>query len=198
MSTPNNFTFNAACFSTNLSTFGLITIMKHCFKEIDYETVSNDKELIEFPHKLKVDNFSVETLVTFYGTNYIIQNLKVLEGVDCYIIFFDLENNDSLIELNKITGFLSNRGVGEKKIYLINIYTNKDNIKNGFSENNIRYYFSKNFLDNYDFDDINIDAPDELLQKIDAIIIETLENKIVVVDRKSDDVDNSKSNCKIF
>ena len=200
MSTSNNAAFNAVFFSTNLSTFGLQSITELYFKETHCKNLSQKKKnfQVKFIRKLNENKFSFETFGTFYEQNYVYDNPKILEEVDCYIIIFDLEFNDSLVELNKITGFLSDKCDGEKNIYLITIYKNQNDIKKDFTEKNIKYYFSKYFLENYDFDIVNIDSTNELVKKIDEIIIESLKNKGLDGGVDNLDTDKSNSKCKIY
>lgn len=200
MSTSNNAAFNAVFFSTNLSTFGLQSITELYFKETHCKNLSQKKKnfQVKFIRKLNENKFSFETFGTFYEQNYVYDNPKILEEVDCYIIIFDLEFNDSLVELNKITGFLSDKCDGEKNIYLITIYKNQNDIKKDFTEKNIKYYFSKYFLENYDFDIVNIDSTNELVKKIDEIIIESLKNKGLDGGVDNLDTDKSNSRCKIY
>ena len=150
MSTSNNAAFNAVFFSTNLSTFGLQSITELYFKETHCKNLSQKKKnfQVKFIRKLNENKFSFETFGTFYEQNYVYDNPKILEEVDCYIIIFDLEFNDSLVELNKITGFLSDKCDGEKNIYLITIYKNQNDIKKDLGKQNIsnKPIKIKNFL----------------------------------------------------
>ncbi len=126
------------------------------------------------------------------------KNNKVEENPDCYIIFFDLENSESLIELNKILNFISLNDDSNGKIYVINIYTNEKNIKSNLTEENINVYFGKYSLLNYDISIVNLDTSDELVKVIDSLTEDTLEEKNLFKGNKNIDSDKSKSICQII
>ena len=195
-----NLTFNAACFSTNYQNLNSITIMKQYFMStecLDIVYVKNYQ--VEFVHKLLGENGSkMECKNIYKEIDLSSKNNKVDENPDCYIIFFDLENSESLIELNKILNFISLNDDSNGKIYVINIYTNEKNIKSNLTEENINVYFGKYSLLNYDISIVNLDTSDELVKVIDSLTEDTLEEKNLFKGNKNIDSDKSKSICQII
>ncbi len=195
-----NLTFNAACFSTNYQNLNSITIMKQYFMStecLDIVYVKNYQ--VEFVHKLLGENGSkMECKNIYKEIDLSSKNNKVEENPDCYIIFFDLENSESLIELNKILNFISLNDDSNGKIYVINIYTNEKNIKSNLTEENINVYFGKYSLLNYDISIVNLDTSDELVKVIDSLTEDTLEEKNLFKGNKNIDSDKSKSICQII
>ena len=113
------------------------------------------------------------------------KNLQVYTTIDCYIIFLDLENNESLIEIGKILNYLTqvDTDINYKKIYLINFFTNQNNIQSNLTEENIKLYFNKYELENYDISDLDLtDSNNELVKIIESISVETLEDKNIIND----------------
>ena len=194
-----NLTFSPVCFSTNQTTFSPITVMKQYFMTTDCTDISYSKSsYVEFKHVLTQNNISTECFNIFHEiTSFSFEDIKICDESDCFIIFFDLENGDSLAELNKILNFLSERCDMSKKIFLINFYTNETNVKDNLNEHNIKYYLSKYLLDNYEIKEANIDSLTELAEIIDDVTIEILESKNLIKSTNFD-VDKSKSMCNIY
>jgi len=137
------------------------------------------------------------------------KNLQIYTTIDCYIIFLDLENNESLIEIGKILNYLTqvDPDINYKKIYLINFFTNQSNIQSNLTEENIKLYFNKYELENYDISDLDLtDSNTELVKIIESISVETLEEKNIInngiiTNRQNNNVlsdDKDRSKCVIF
>ena len=164
----------------------------------------------ELTHKILNENGNKFTCKnTFIEIQLTEKNLQIYTTIDCYIIFLDLENNESLIEIGKILNYLTqvDTDINYKKIYLINFFTNQNNIQSNLTEENIKLYFNKYELENYDISDLDLtDSNTELVKIIESISVETLEDKNIINDGiimnrqnnnyLSDDKDRSK--CVIF
>ena len=86
----------------------------------------------------------------------------------------------------------------DKKIYLITIYTNEKNIKKNLTEENIKVYFGKYFMTNYDISMVNMDSTDEIVKVIDSLTEDTLQEKNLLNVNKNLDIDKSKSHCLLI
>ena len=192
--------FNAYCFSTNNSNFNTINVMKQYFMSTECSEISYIKNTcVKFIHKLLAENGTkVDCHNTYIEIYPLSKSNKISDKNDCYIIFFDLEFNDSLNELNKILNYISNGGNHDKKIYLINIYTNEKYIKEDLTEENIKVYFGKYFITNYDISIVNMDSSDEIVKVIDSLTEDTLQDKNLFDGNKNVDMDKSKSRCLII
>ena len=193
-------TFFASCFCTNEKLLNTIQIMKQYFMSTECSDIVYDKEVqVEFIHKLLGENGTkIECKNIYTNIDLSLKNNKIDENTDCCIIFFDLENSESLIELNKILNFIKLNGYANMKIYMINIYTNEKSIKSNLSEQNINVYFEKYSLTNYDISIVNLDTSDELVKVIDSITEDTLEDKNLFKGNRNLDIDKSKSICQII
>ena len=198
--TSDKISFNAICFSTNYQNFNSILIMKQYFMSTECLDIEYTKNIqVDFVHKLLGENGSkLECKNRYIEIFPLSKNNKINEKADCYIIFFDLENSESLVELNKILSFISDFGDSYKKIYVVNIYTNERNIKSNLSEDNIKVYFGKYVLSNFDISIVNMDSSDELVKVIDSITEDTLQDKNLFKINKNEDSDKSKSFCIII
>ena len=192
--------FNAICFSTNNQSFNTISVMKKYFMSTECSDISYNKNTcVKFIHKLLAENGTKVDCQNTYIEIYPLSNNKTISDKnDCYIIFFDLEFNESLIELNKILNYIYISRNTDKKIYLLNIYTNEKNIKEDLTEENIKGYFEKNHLTNYDISEVNLDSTDEIVKVIDSLTEDTLQEKSLLNINKNLDIDKSKSHCLLI
>ena len=191
--------FRTVCFSTNFSTYSSISILKQYLMIADCTDINYLKENhVQFKHKLILENGSkIEYGNSYYELSSFSKSSSACEKADCFIIFFDLENNESNRELNKIVKFINETCDNEKKIFLISIFTTENNIKSNFTEEYLKNSFSNYNLNNYDISRVNMDSSEELAKVIDSLSEEILQDKKMIGNRFLD-LDNSKSNCIIF
>ena len=190
-------TFRAACFSTNYPNFSSISIIKQYTMVSDCTDLNYSKDNhVQFKHKLLLPNGANITYNnSLYEISSFSKSSKICEKVDCFIIFFDLEHMESIMELNKILKYISEADT-DKKVFLINIFTNENNIKSNFTEDNLKGYFNKYAINNFDVSQVNMDASDDLSKAIDTLTEEILQDKKSA--NNNMEADNSKSNCFIF
>ena len=168
--------FHTACFSTNLNNFSLTSIIKQYLLTADFSDMKDSE-----------DN-------TYYEISSFSESIQIFNKVECLIIFFDLEFNESLIELNKILKHIQGQISENKKIFLIKIYTNENNIKRNLDDENIKNSFSNYSLIPQIFT-VNMDSSDELVGTIEKLTKETIQEK---VDGNNFNFDNSQSHCLII
>ena len=190
--------FRAVCFSTNNPKYSSISVMKQYILMSECSDTNYLKEYhVQFKHKLLLENGTqLEYSNSYYEISSLSKSNKICDKADCFIIFFDLENTESIMELNKILKYISDTCDPEKKIFLIDIFTVENNIKSNFTEENLKGYFSNNNLNNYDIAKVNMDSSEELVKVIDSITKEVLQEKKML--NKNMDIDNSKSKCLII
>ena len=198
---PNECSFEAIIFSTNYQNFSAISIMKQYFMSTNCLDIKYDNENhVTFMHSLSIGkNSQINCKNSYFEITPLSKNVKIKEEIDCFIIFFDLEYNDSLDELNKILKLISDICDIDRKIYLITLYTNENNIKSEIDEENVNNYFGRYMLNSYDISKINMEKQEELPNKIDIITKEALQEKnLINGDMKDFDSDKSKSMCLIY
>ena len=192
--------FHTACFSTNLNNFSLTSIIKQYLLTADCSDMNDSEDNhIEFKNKIVLENED-EILVrnTYYEISSFSESVQIFNKVECFIIFFDLEFNESLIELNKILKHIDGSSFSDKKIFLIKIYTNNNNIGSDLDEESIKNCFSNFLMNNYEIlPTVNMDSSDELVEAIDKLTQIAIEEKIGSNDWKNRD--NSTSlGCSII
>ena len=193
----SSYKFHTACFCTNSDNFNFASIIKQYLLTANCSDINylNDSH-IEFKNKVLLDN---EKSLSVHNSYYEISSFSKINSVcnkaECLIIFFDLEFNESLIELNKILKHIQGPTSENKKIFLIKIYTNESNIKRNLDEESIKNCFS-NYSLNSEIFTVNMDSSDELVGVIDKLTQVTIQEKIDSSNDKN--LGNSQSNCLII
>ena len=193
----NNAIFNATCFSTNTEKFSSIAIMKQYIMSANCSNVIYlNNNIVKFDHVLEFGEKSQITHTSlFFEMLSFSKDSKVCENSDCFIIFFDLELQKSLIELNNIITFLKCY-VNEKKIFIIYFYNDENKICENFEEENINEIFSSNNLNNFDSYKVDIDSPYDLNEAIDSITKDIFDSNKEPFDSKN--LSQSNPGCSIF
>ena len=194
-----NYIFIPYCLNTS-KTHSIISIIEKYFSSTECVDINYpNKYIIEFKHKILMDNGIKEDCKNIYiESKKVPKNTKIKYAADCFMIFFDLENNDSLLELEKILKNISNfPDISEKKIYVINIFKDKNNIKEHLTEDNINDLFDKYELEDYDLSEIDLESEDEIVKVIDSITEDTIVNKKTNVRVNKIDDNKSRSHCLI-
>ena len=192
----SQYKFHTACFTTNSENFNFTSIIKQYLLIANCSDINylNDNH-IEFKNKITLNNEKqISVLNSYYEISSFSKINSICNKADCLIIFFDLEFNESLIELNKILKQIQGLISENKKIFLIKIYTNENNIKRNLDDENIKNSFSNYSLDSKIFT-VNMDSSDELVGIIEELTKETIQEK---VDGNSFNFDNSQSHCLII
>ena len=192
--------FEAICFSTNYENCNSISILKQYLMSTRVSELQYNNNNVSFKHILNVgnNNMHLECKNNYIEMNPSSKNIKINDETDCFIIFFDLEYNDSLSELYKIIKMISDLGIGDKKFYVICIYTNGNNNNYDKYENEIKEYLGKFLINDYVLSQVNMET-DELSKRIDIITKECLQDKSLLnSDLRDFDNDRSKSKCLII
>ena len=198
---PNVCNMEAICFSTNFQNFSAIQIIKQYFMSTNCFDIEYNKDfIVTFEHKILVgNNNSIACKISYTEMSSLSKNIKFNDENDCFIIFYDLEYSDSLVELNKILKMLSDLGDCDKKIYVVTLYTNKKNIKCNLNEEDAQSYFGRYMLNNYEIYIVDMESQSDLPNNIDKITIDVLqEKKLIANDSKELENDKSKSMCLII
>ena len=193
-------TFKPICFSTNYQNFNSISIMKQYFMSTEcVNVVYTNNNQVDFIHKISGENGAkIECKNTYIEIYPLTKNNIIIDITDCYIIFFDLEDTESLVQINKILNYISDFGDSSKKVYVIKIYTNEKNIKNNYTDDNIKVYLDNYGITNYGISSMNIDSSTETEKVIDTLTEETLQEKNKLDINIDINNDKSKSFCLLI
>ena len=191
----------AICFSTNFQNFSAIQIIKQYFMSTNCLDIKYNQDFnVTFTHTILTGNNNpINCKISYTEMSSLSKNVRFDDENDCFIIFYDLEYSDSLVELNKILKMLSDLSDCDKKIYVVTLYTNKKNIKCNLNEEDAQSYFGRYMINNYEIYIVDMESEDELPNNIDKITKDVLqEKKLIASDSKELENDKSKSMCLII
>ena len=193
-------TFNSDCFSTNFTNFSPMKILNLYFMSAECSDINRIEDYkVTFRHKLNVaQNKEIECKNTYSQISINKKGYKLEKEIDCFIIFFDLEYNDSLSELNKILKNLQTLSKNDLKLFIVSFFTDEKEIKKKLKEDNIRAQIDRYSFNNPSLIKMNMDKPDDIIRTIDKITIETLQEKnLLNFDELEESKDKSFSICMI-
>ena len=144
--------FNTICFSTNFINFNSMKFLNQYFMSAECYDINNiDDYNVTFKHKLKFGkDYEFECFNSYFEVSPMKKSVKLSKERDCFIIFVDLEYNDSLGELNKILKILQHLSENDKNLYIVNFYTDEKEIKKNINENRIKNILNRNGFNNFD------------------------------------------------
>ena len=95
--------------------------MKQYFMSTEcVNVVYTNNNQVDFIHKISGENGAkIECKNTYIEIYPLTKNNIIIDITDCYIIFFDLEDTESLVQINKILNYISDFGDSSKKVYVI-------------------------------------------------------------------------------
>ena len=167
-----------------------------------FEECSNVKykeDSVEYKHNLNKDNNYVH--FKFYEILDIDKSNSKCNFADSYLILINLEKVDIFGQMDSIFNYIQNNGNADKKIYIIGLYMNANNIKDEYKEENIKEYLEQQNT-NYEYSEVNFDSTNELIKIIDFISNDTIKTKKNYIKQNNNnnehDNDQSGSKCFIF
>ena len=187
--------YKALSFSTNIKDISLCSLLKlflsnklcskikeknnHC---LEYDYLIDDKILVH------------TTLFEVYELN---KKIDISYLSDSYIIIIDLEKDDSYEKLESIILYIINYCDLEKKIFVLGVYKNVNNINEDLKEENIKDYIDNKRI-NYEYLELNIENQKDLIKIIEFITKQSILNNNMHNDSYDKDKGQSNSGCNIF
>ena len=192
--------FIIICFSTDNELYRPMTIIRQYLVCEECSNVKYIKEEgVEYDHNLNKDNkylhFKFIELLNIDKSN------SRCNLADSYLILINLEKEEIFEQLDLIFNYIQNNGNTDKKIFIIGIYINVNNIKEEFREENIKDYLEHQKL-NYEYSELNFDSTNELVKLIDFVSNDTMKTKIENYKKENNNIEQeegqSNSKCFIF
>ena len=188
------------CFSTDNELYRPMTIIRQYLVSEECSNVKYIKEEgVEYDHNLNKDNKYLH--FKFIEILNIDKSNSKCNLADSYLILINLEKEEIFEQLDLIFNYIQNNGNTDKKIFIIGIYINVNNIKEEFKEENIKEYLEHQKL-NYEYSELNFDSTNELVKLIDFISNDTMKTKIENYKKENNnniqENDQSNSNCLLF
>ena len=191
--------FIFVCFSTDNEAYKPMSIIRQYLIFEECKNVKYKEDSVEFNHNLNKDNNYVH--FKFYEILDIDKSNSKCNFADSYLILINLEKVDIFGQIDSIFNYIQNNGNSDKKIYIIGLYMNANNIKDEYKEENIKEYLEQQNT-NYEYSEVNFDSTNELIKIIDFISNDTIKTKKNYIKQNNNnnehDNDQSGSKCFIF
>ena len=178
-------------------------------KKINNDIDNPEKNFISFTYQVKAGNTAQ---IFFYQLKKLKKNYAINLKIDAFLILVDIENENSLLELDKVLTFIKENYSKDIENYILGIYENKNNIIEDFKENKIKKFLNKKKI-NINYQNILFLIENNEHKQLN-VILEDLLNKIFEIkkNKKSKnqkkieneeehfdfDDDQSRSKCLIF
>ena len=187
--------FKTLSFSTNVSNLSPCSVLNILLSNNLCSNIKNlNKHAVEFDYQF-VSNVLVHT--QFSEAYTLNKKYSMSNYADSYIIIIDLESKVSYTNLDSIISYMKENCNIEKKIFILGIYKNVDDIDEDLKEENIKDFIDSKKL-NYDYLELNIESKNDLIKIMEYIINQSVLNK----DEKGDSFDKnegqSKSICILY
>ena len=187
---PSSFTI--VCFSTDIELYKPMSIIRQYLVSEECSNVKYIKdEGVEYYHKLNKDNNSGN--FKFFELINLDKSNSRCNLADSYLILINLEKEEIFEQIDLIFNYIQNNGNADKKIYIVGLYINANNIKDEYKEDNIKEYLDQQKF-NYDYSEINFDSSNELIRIIDFISNDTI--KIKKEKYQSSNINTEKENAQ--
>ena len=191
--------FIFVCFSTDNEAYKPMSIIRQYLIFEECKNVKYKEDSVEYNHNLNKDNNYVH--FKFYEILDIDKSNSKCNFADSYLILINLEKVDIFGQIDSIFNYIQNNGNSDKKIYIIGLYMNANNIKDEYKEENIKEYLEQQNT-NYEYSEVNFDSTNELIKIIDFISNDTIKTKKNYIKQNNNnnehDNDQSGSKCFIF
>ena len=191
--------FIFVCFSTDNEAYKPMSIIRQYLIFEECKNVKYKEDSVEYNHNLNKDNNYVH--FKFYEILDIDKSNSKCNFADSYLILINLEKVDIFGQMDSIFNYIQNNGNSDKKIYIIGLYMNANNIKDEYKEENIKEYLEQQNT-NYEYSEVNFDSTNELIKIIDFISNDTIKTKKNYIKQNNNnnehDNDQSGSKCFIF
>ena len=191
--------FIFVCFSTDNEAYKPMSIIRQYLIFEECKNVKYKEDSVEYNHNLNKDNNYVH--FKFYEILDIDKSNSKCNFADSYLILINLEKVDIYGQMDSIFNYIQNNGNSDKKMYIIGLYMNANNIKDEYKEENIKEYLEQQNT-NYEYSEVNFDSTNELIKIIDFISNDTIKTKKNYIKQNNNnnehDNDQSGSKCFIF
>ena len=181
-------------FSTNATTQTPIDIINMFLLQQNHTIIKQSRHAIAFSTNLK--NSKKMTTIMVRSILNLSREYTGINDVNCYLLFFDLENKESMEKLDLIINYASEYCELMKKIYVLGMISGKDGDKQIYSKTDIINKLNQAKI-NYEYKEINLSKSKEIAGIILEILDYCSKNEIngdLLIDS---DLGQAKS-CSIF
>ena len=176
-------------FSTNTTTQTPNTIIKIFLSKYNHTIIKESRHVISFSTKLPNSEDQIKIMVC--SVLKLEKEYTGVKDVNCYIMFINIEEKDSIEKFNDIITYLNKYCDDAKKIFLIGFFHNSDNIVLTMEE--LTGMLEDNHLQ-YEYKQINLEKKSE----VEKIFLEILDYSTKHPIKEFVKNTNDAKSCSIF
>lgn len=190
--------FTIICFSTDTELYQPLKLIRQYLLLEQYSNIKYiSDEGVEFDYSINIINKRMIKCNIFEILDLEKESQECILA-DSYFVLINLEESDVFDQLDLILYYLETKGRKEKKIYFEGIYMNKDNIAEENDKDSIKGFLESKIY-NFEYNELNLNSTDELVNHFSKIIGDTLRDKDdnlnMTMERNEK---QSRSGCCIF
>ena len=176
-------------FSTNTTTQTPNTIIKIFLSKYNHTIIKESRHVISFSTKLPNSEDQIKIMVC--SVLKLEKEYTGVKDVNCYIMFINIEEKDSIEKFNDIITYLNKYCDDAKKIFLIGFFHNSDNIVLTMEE--LTGMLEDNHLQ-YEYKQINLEKKYE----VEKIFLEILDYSTKHPIKEFVKSSNDAKSCSIY
>ncbi len=194
MSGKNDEIIQIVAFPTSDTNFTPNDIINILLKQYKHTIINKSRHAIEFT--LTLPNSVKTTKIMICSISDLTREYSGITDVNCYLIFIDLQNENSKESLDLIISFSQNYCDLTKKIYIFGVINEEKEAKQIICEGDIKKVMdSSNF--NYEYIGINLIKTNEVADSILNLFIDcSLESSIQ--ESTINKMDDKAHSCNVF
>ncbi len=194
MSGKNDEIIQIVAFPTSDTNFTPNDIINILLKQYKHTIINKSRHAIEFT--LTLPNSVKTTKIMICSISDLTREYSGITDVNCYLIFIDLQNENSKESLDLIISFSQNYCDLTKKIYIFGVINEEKEAKQIICEGDIKKVMdSSNF--NYEYIEINLIKTNEVADSILNLFIDcSLESSIQ--ESTINKMDDKAHSCNVF
>ena len=194
MSGKNDEIIQIVAFPTSDTNFTPNDIINILLKQYKHTIINKSRHAIEFT--ITLPNSVKTTKIMICSISDLTREYSGITDVNCYLIFIDLQNENSKESLDLIISFSQNYCDLTKKIYIFGVINEEKEAKQIICEGDIKKVMdSSNF--NYEYIEINLIKTNEVADSILNLFIDcSLESSIQ--ESTINKMDDKAHSCNVF
>jgi hypothetical protein len=195
MSDKENETIQIVAFSTSSKAFTPNDIINILLEQYTHNIINQSRHAIAF--NLNFPNSVKSTKIMMCSILDLTREYTGITDVNCYLIFVDLQNENSKESLDLIISFSQNYCDLNKKVYTFGVINEKKDAKQIMGEGDIKNIMDSSNM-NYEYIQINLIKKEEVADSILYIFMESSKEDSSIKESKIDKNEKQAHSCDVF
>jgi hypothetical protein len=195
MSDKENETIQIVAFSTSSKAFTPNDIINILLEQYTHNIINQSRHAIAF--NLNFPNSVKSTKIMMCSIIDLTREYTGITDVNCYLIFVDLQNENSKESLDLIISFSQNYCDLNKKVYTFGVINEKKDAKQIMGEGDIKNIMDSSNM-NYEYIQINLIKKEEVADSILYIFMESSKEDSSIRENKIDKNEKQAHSCDVF